>query len=47
VQRNVFDAGEMLTAFGLNCLYMILAITLLQLSFNSARKAGTLLQTGE
>lgn len=47
VQHNVFDKSEMFYAFGLNCLYMIVAIALLQLSFDSARKAGTLLQTGE
>jgi ABC-2 type transport system permease protein len=47
VQRQVFEAAEMWTAVALNAGYMVIAITLLQLSFNSARKAGTLLQTGE
>lgn len=41
------DTYHLWTAFGLNCLYMIFSISVLQLSFNSARKAGTLLQTGE
>jgi ABC-2 type transport system permease protein len=41
------DTPNLLTAFGLNCLYMIFSISILQFSFNSARKAGTLLQSGE
>lgn len=47
VQRGAFEAHHMWAAFGLNCLYMAIAMLLLQLAFNSARKAGTLLQTGE
>lgn len=47
VQQQVFDKGAMMTAFGLNCLYMVIAIAVLQWSFNSARTRGTLLQTGE
>lgn len=47
VHEGRADTGHIFMAFGLNCLYMIVAIFLLQLSFNNARKAGTLLQTGE
>lgn len=47
VQHQTFLAGEMWTAFGLNCVYMVIAVFFLNLSFNSARKEGTLLQSGE
>lgn len=47
VQRQEFLANEMWLAFGQNVFYMIVAMFLLQVSFNSARKAGTLLQSGE
>lgn len=47
VLHQKFEAGEMWMAFLLNCGYMVLAMCLLQLAFNSARKAGTLLQSGE
>ena len=47
VGEGVFATQHLWTAVLLNCGYMALSIVLLQLSFNSARKAGTLLQTGE
>jgi ABC-2 type transport system permease protein len=47
VLKHVFDTHEMLVAFGLNCMYMAIAMLVLQTAFNSARKAGTLLQGNE
>lgn len=47
VSEGRVDTPHLLMAFGLNCFYITFSIFLLQLSFNSARKAGTLLQTGE
>ena len=47
VLHQQFDKAEMWQAFLLNCGYMALSMFLLQLAFNSARKAGTLLQSGE
>ena len=47
VKENVVATGHLWAAFGLNCLYMAGSMALLQFSFNSARKQGTLLQTGE
>lgn len=47
VREGRVDAHHLLTAFGLNCFYMVCAIFILQLAFNNARKNGTLLQTGE
>ncbi len=47
VHEGRADTYHILASFGLNCLYMIFSISILQLSFNSARKAGTLLQSGE
>lgn len=47
VQHHIFLVNEMWAAFGLNVLYMLLAMTILQVAFNSARRAGTLLQSGE
>lgn len=47
VQDGTLDPQHMVSAFGLNCVYMIVAMVLLQLSFNAARHRGTLLQAGE
>jgi ABC-2 type transport system permease protein len=47
VQRQVFEVDQLWAAFGLNCVYMAITLVILQVAFNSARKAGTLLQTGE
>jgi ABC-2 type transport system permease protein len=47
VLHQVFDAGEMMTAFLLNCGYMAFSMALLQAAFNNARKVGSLLQGGE
>lgn len=47
VHHQTLDAHHMLWAFLLNCFYMAVSMFLLHLSFNSARKAGTLLQSGE
>lgn len=47
INNGVFEASHMWWAFLLNCGYMAISMFLLQLSFNSARKAGTLLQSGE
>jgi ABC-2 type transport system permease protein len=47
VQHHEFLPNEMWYAFGLNIIYMIISMTILQFAFNSARKAGTLLQSGE
>jgi len=47
VLEHRFASSEMWYAFGLNCIYMVISMTLLQVAFNSARKAGTLLQSGE
>lgn len=44
VQHHTFDAHQMVMAFLLNCLYMALSMAVLHTAFNSARKAGTLLQ---
>jgi ABC-2 type transport system permease protein len=47
VLHHQFLVTEMWYAFGLNVFYMALSMVILQLAFNSARKAGTLLQSGE
>lgn len=47
VHEGRADIPHITKAFGLNCFYMIISISVLQFSFNHARKAGTLLQTGE
>lgn len=47
INHGTFEPSHMWWAFLLNCGYMALSMFLLQLSFNSARKAGTLLQSGE
>jgi len=47
VHEGRVDIHHIVSAFSLNCLYMVISIFLLQLSFDSARKAGTLLQNGE
>jgi ABC-2 type transport system permease protein len=47
VHHQTVEGTHMLWAFLLNCLYMAVSMFLLHLSFNSARKAGTLLQSGE
>ncbi len=47
VKQHEFLTNEMWYAFGLNIIYMIISMTILQIAFNSARKAGTLLQSGE
>ncbi|MBI1216182.1 MAG: ABC transporter permease [Alphaproteobacteria bacterium] len=45
VLHHHFDAHEMVVAFALNLLYMAISMGVLQAAFNSARKAGTLLQS--
>lgn len=47
VDQGAFDAGYMLRAFALNVVYMAAAVVVLQRAFAAARRAGTLLQTGE
>lgn len=47
VEQHVFDKGHMLAAFSLNIIYLVISLTLLQAALRSARRAGTLLQTGE
>lgn len=47
VQKGTVDTHSLLMAFGLNCFYLIISISFLQMSFNNARRNGTLLQTGE
>lgn len=47
VEQGVFDWGHMLRAFALNAAYMAVALVVLQRAFAAARRAGTLLQTGE
>jgi ABC-2 type transport system permease protein len=47
VREGRADAFHIWTSFLLNCGYMTFSIAILQLSFNNARKAGTLLQSGE
>lgn len=47
VHDGVFDAGHMLRAFGLNIIYLLLSVWVLQRSFNHARNQGALFQTGE
>jgi ABC-2 type transport system permease protein len=47
VRTGQLPAHDIVMAFLLNCVYMTVAIAVLQLSFNNARKQGTLLQTGE
>ncbi|MBI3440328.1 MAG: ABC transporter permease [Proteobacteria bacterium] len=47
VQEGGVDTYQLSTAFVLNCVYIIISIILLQMSFNNARKHGTLLQIGE
>lgn len=47
VQTGIVDTHSLLVAFGLNCFYMVISIFILQMSFNGARRNGTLLQTGE
>ncbi len=46
VQQGVFEVGFMVRAFLLNCFYLAISMVLLQMSFNSARRQGTLLQSG-
>lgn len=46
VQKGVFDPSQMWSAFLLNIFYLIVSIALLQASFNSARRQGTILQSG-
>jgi len=45
VQHGYVDVHHIFSAFGLNCLYMVISVSFLQFSFNNARKAGTLLQS--
>jgi len=47
VQHQTFSYAQMGTSFLLNCIYMALSMYMLHLAFNSARRAGTLLQSGE
>jgi ABC-2 type transport system permease protein len=47
VNHQTYEAIHMYWAFGLNCAYMVFALFILNLSFNNARKQGTLLQSGE
>lgn len=47
VEHGTFVQSHMVTAFVLNIVYLLISLYLLQLSFVSARRAGTLLQTGE
>lgn len=47
IQRNVFEVGEMQAAFGLNCLYLIVSVGILRLSFEKTRKEGTFIQSAE
>ncbi|HYD17133.1 MAG TPA: ABC transporter permease [Patescibacteria group bacterium] len=47
VNDGVFQINHMWAALALNIVYMAVSMFVLQLSFNSARKAGTLLQSGE
>ncbi len=46
VQTGTLEIRHIVMAFGLNMLYMALAVFIAGVSFNNARKAGTLLQAG-
>jgi ABC-2 type transport system permease protein len=47
INDGVFSIGYMVKAFGLNLLYMSLALFLLHRSFQHARRVGSFLQAGE
>jgi ABC-2 type transport system permease protein len=47
VHQHTYEAVHMWWAFGLNCIYMCISLFVLTIAFNGARKAGTLLQSGE
>ena len=47
VDNKTFEINHMLMALGLNIFYLILALTALTLALRSARRAGSLLQSGE
>lgn len=47
VTEGVFLVDHMVWAFVLNAVYMVIGFLVLKLSFNNARKHGTLLQAGE
>lgn len=47
VDGGVFKGGHMLAALGLNICYLVVSLVALTLALRSARRAGTLLQSGE
>lgn len=47
VQDHVFAMQHMWAAFTLNCFYTLISLILLSWAFKAARRAGTLLQSGD